>query len=51
MKKQIKKCKGFEWENPCYYCKRKDENAELLVSYLAIDENTGKKYCNYWLKR
>lgn len=49
MKKEIKRCKGFTDANCCLTCKRLDKNAQLLVTGLAIDPDSGRKYCNYHL--
>jgi hypothetical protein len=47
MKKQIKKCKGFN-ETVCRICKRQDNNSDRLVSELAIKGEN--KVCQYFLK-
>jgi len=48
MKKQLKKCKGFD-KAICRHCKRKDSTATLLVEKLLIDPVTLFNKCEYFV--
>lgn len=49
MKRTIKQCRGLENEDSCFYCKRQNDNADLLVRDLATDPDSGKRTCIHFI--